>query len=229
MIYTNLNNISKKYDLLYADPPWSYSDKSKSHGGGAESHYTCMSIQDICALNIQRIAKDDAILLMWATYPQLDMAVRVISEWGFVYKTVAWTWVKLSSKSTPIMGMGRYTRSNPEVVLLGRRGRGLERKRNDIHNVQFHRRLGHSEKPSLFRVLSENLFGEVDRIELFSRQAAENWDSFGDEVFPLYQAEMTIESRDQQWKIRKYEPLSGGCCLCNGKTCRYDLTQNGGA
>lgn len=40
----------KKYSIIYADPPWSYSDKGCN--GNADDHYHTMSLADICKLPI---------------------------------------------------------------------------------------------------------------------------------------------------------------------------------
>ena len=42
--------MNKKYQIIYADPPWVYQDKSKSHGGGAESHYECTPTQELAKI-----------------------------------------------------------------------------------------------------------------------------------------------------------------------------------
>lgn len=43
----------KKYQIIYADPPWSYKVYSKKGlGRSAESHYPTMRIEDICALPV---------------------------------------------------------------------------------------------------------------------------------------------------------------------------------
>ena len=53
-----------------------------------------MSLADIVRLPVDRIAKDDAVLLMWVVDPLLDKAFEVINAWGFKYKTVGFTWRK---------------------------------------------------------------------------------------------------------------------------------------
>lgn len=40
----------KKYNIIYADPPWSYQDKGCN--GNAEDHYRTMTLADICNLPI---------------------------------------------------------------------------------------------------------------------------------------------------------------------------------
>ena len=77
----------KKYSVIYADPPWSYS------GGGAArnvaKHYHTMKPEDIYSLPVQNIAADDCLLFLWATFPNLDVALETIRRWGFRYKTAA--------------------------------------------------------------------------------------------------------------------------------------------
>ena len=90
----------KKYNIIYADPPWhfrTYSDKG--NGRSALQHYNCMSIDDIYDLPVNRISNNDCILFLWVIDPMLPQAMEVIKRWGFTYKTVAFTWVKENKKS----------------------------------------------------------------------------------------------------------------------------------
>jgi N6-adenosine-specific RNA methylase IME4 len=93
----------KKYSVIYADPPWSYS------GGGATRnvtrHYHTMKPEDIYSLPVQNIAADDCLLFLWATFPNLDVALETIRRWGFRYKTAAFVWVKRNRK-TPFLVLG---------------------------------------------------------------------------------------------------------------------------
>jgi len=170
----------KKYQIILADPPWSYKDKSKSHGGGAESHYPCMTTKDICSIKIP--SADNAILLLWATYPQLEEAFKVISAWGFTYKTCAFTWVKTNKNGSIYMGMGRYTRANAEICLLAKKGIGVRRQSASIYNTQLHQRTKHSQKPQHFKRDIIKLFGDLPRIELFAREKTPGWDSIGNGI-----------------------------------------------
>lgn len=170
-----------KYDIIYADPPWWYNDKSLSHGGGAESHYPCMKTEDICSLNLPEIS-DNAVLCLWATYPQLEDAFKVIAAWGFKYKTGLFTWVKLNQDGSYFSGMGRYTRANPEICLLATKGDPIERKATDVQNLQALVRGRHSEKPQLFRDEIVRLFGDLPRIELFARDKVPGWDVWGNQA-----------------------------------------------
>lgn len=90
-----MSNKTGRYTVIAADPPWSYSDK-KLNRGGAERYYSCMDIEQIKAINVNALAADDAILMLWATAPLLPEALEVCQAWGFKYKTVGFVWVKRS-------------------------------------------------------------------------------------------------------------------------------------
>ena len=172
---------SKEYDIIYADPPWSYTDKSKNRGG-AERHYSTMNLTDIC--NLQIPAKPNSVLFLWATYPLLEEALKTIHAWGFKYKTCAFTWVKTNKISNSLyMGMGHYTRSNAEICLLATKGKPLPRYSKSIRNTHLFPIQRHSAKPKEFRDMIVQLYGEqTSKLEMFAREKAIGWDSWGNEV-----------------------------------------------
>lgn len=77
----------KKYQIIYADPPWSYRVwRKKEHGRTAESHYSTMTIEDIRTLPVGQLADKNCILFLWVTFPVIREAFTVIDAWGFTYK-----------------------------------------------------------------------------------------------------------------------------------------------
>ena len=119
---------------------------------------------------------------MWVTLPKLNEFMKVVDGWGFEYKTTAFVWVKKNKKSdTFFMGLGRWTRANPEICILATKGK-ISRLRADIRQLQIHPIEKHSKKPDIFRKLITDLVGDIPRIELFARETAEGWDSWGNEV-----------------------------------------------
>ena len=58
-----------------------------------------MSIDELCALPVAELAAKDSALFMWATFPQLPEALRLIRAWGFTYKSVAYIWLKKNKKA----------------------------------------------------------------------------------------------------------------------------------
>ena len=73
---TERESTAKKYQIIYADPPWSYKDAGCA--GAAAAQYPTMTTKDICALPIKELAAKNCVLFMWATYPKLQEALNVI-------------------------------------------------------------------------------------------------------------------------------------------------------
>ena len=175
--------INKKYNIIYADPAWTfkvYSDKGK--GRSAEKHYKISSLEDMKNLNVKDITDENSILFMWATYPNLKQAFELISAWGFEYKTVAFTWVKQNKKANSFfMGLGYWTRANPEICLLATKGKP-KRISKSVRNLIISKLQEHSKKPDEIKNRIVGLCGDLPRIELFARTKTEGWDVWGNEV-----------------------------------------------
>ena len=175
-------NTDKRYNIIYADPPWSYRDKALSGDRGACCKYPVMSIGDLCKLPVPEIAEKDCALFMWVTMPKLNECFDLIDSWGFDYKTCAFTWVKRNKKKpTWFMGMGRWTRANAELCLLATKGKP-KRMDASVHSVIDTPIEQHSKKPDVARDRIVQLLGGLPRIELFARQEAPGWDCWGNEV-----------------------------------------------
>jgi len=171
-----------KYNIVYADPPWSYRTwNAKGGHKSASAHYTTMSVEDIKALPVQNLAADDCALFLWATYPNLPEAFSVITAWGFTYKTVAFTWVKINKNGTPFVGLGYWTRANAEICLLATKG-SIRRVNKSVQQVILSPRREHSRKPDEARDRIVQLMGDIPRIELFARQNTPGWDVWGIDV-----------------------------------------------
>ena len=172
--------MNNKYSIIYADPPWRY--RNKNLRGVAENHYPTMNIDDICTLPVSEIAAQDSALFLWATFPMLTEALRVIEAWGFHFKTVAFVWLKQNRKAkTWFYGMGFWTRSNAEICLLATKGHP-KRKDKAVHQFIISPLEAHSKKPDEVRKNIERLMGDLPRIELFARQHNVGWDVWGNEV-----------------------------------------------
>lgn len=178
-IYTT----DKKYNVIYADPPWKY--KTWTEGGGtAEKHYPTMKLDDIIKMKdtIEKISDNNCILFLWVTFPCLLEGLKVMKEWGFTYKTCGFNWVKRNKKSnTFFFGMGYWTRANSELCLIGTKGT-IKRKSNKVFQIVDTPIEEHSKKPDVVRDRIVELVGDIPRIELFARQTANNWDCWGNEI-----------------------------------------------
>ena len=170
----------KKYQIIYADPPWRY--RNNANDRSPERYYPTMPLEDIKALPVAEIADKDCALFLWATLPHLRSAFEVIDAWGFRYKVVAFVWIKINRKSdTLFWGMGSWTRSNAELCILATKGKPRRQARN-VHQVILSRIEEHSKKPEEARRRIEALMGDLPRIELFARRTSPGWDVWGNEV-----------------------------------------------
>lgn len=178
MLYPKLPN--KKFDIIYADPPWDYNKKlqydiSKSlYISTASFKYPTMKTSEMMEIPIHKIVKDDCLLFMWTTNPHLQQAIELGKAWGFEYRTVAFVWDKMNHNP------GKYTLSNCELCLLFKHGRipNPRGARNVKQLIKIPRK-GHSEKPIEVMQGIEKMFPEQKKIELFAREKYEGWDSWG--------------------------------------------------
>jgi len=176
-----LNKYTKKYKIIYADPPWHFKHWNDDTVN-RKAPYPVMSPEDIYALDVQHLADDDCILFLWATYPKLPEALETIKHWGFEYKTVGFTWVKKNKKADSwFWGMGYWTRANAEICIIATKGKP-KRISAGVHQIVDDRIMEHSRKPDTVRQRIVELVGDLPRIELFARQKPDGWDVWGNEV-----------------------------------------------
>ena len=126
------------------------------------------------------LAAKDSALFLWATFPQLPEALRLIQAWGFTYKSVAFVWRKSEGW---FYGLGFWTRGNAEICLLATRGHP-KRQAANIHQFIISPVREHSRKPEEAREKIVALMGDLPRVELFARQSPPGWDVWGNEVEP---------------------------------------------
>ena len=170
---------NKKYQIIYADPPWKYWAGGKKN---AARHYACQDIDWIHNLDVNSIADQNCALFLWSTFPVLPDCIKTIEKWGFRYATNAFVWVKRNKVAdTWFWGCGNYTRANAEICLLGIKG-SMTRMSKAVHSVVDDRIMQHSKKPSCVKDRILDLFGDLPRIELFARQQTPGWDVWGNEV-----------------------------------------------
>lgn len=177
-------NTDKRYNIIYADPPWKYKAWNGKGKGKktAENHYDCMELKEIKELPIKNISEQDAICFMWVTFPCIYEGIEVLKSWGFTYKTVAFVWVKRNKKNKKwFMGLGHWTRANAEICLLGTKGKPT-RKSKSVHQIIDEPIRAHSQKPDITREKIIELCGDLPKIELFARTTEENWDAWGNEI-----------------------------------------------
>jgi len=188
----------KRYDIIYADPPWDYGGKMQFDKTSASAEkmdwsrnifissanfkYPTLKLDELKKIPLLEIANDDCLLFMWVTNPHLAQGIDLGLSWGFEYRTVAFVWDKM------VHNPGKYTVSYCELCLVFKRGRipSPRGTRNEKQPLRVPRG-EHSVKPSEVREAIERMFPTQQKIELFARHQPENWDVWGLDVREVYQ------------------------------------------
>jgi len=172
---------NKKYNIIYADPPWHFKHWN-DETGNRKAPYDLMSKEEINKLPVQKISEKNCILFLWVTFPKLLDGLEAIESWGFKYKTCGFNWIKKNKKADSFFwGLGYWTRSNSELCLIATKGKP-KRISMGVHQIVYERVREHSKKPDCVRDKIIELCGDLPKIELFARQKVEGWDCWGNEV-----------------------------------------------
>jgi len=200
------------FKAILADPPWLWKSWGKWRGqrkgmapvGGRDvaNHYDLSETEDICQLPVAELSAEDCVLFLWATWPMLDHAFAVISDWGFEYKTCAFIWAKAHANQLemfqdhidPYMGLGYWTRANSEPCLLATRGHP-KRMNADVKQAIIEPRREHSRKPDCIYERIERLV-EGPYLELFARTERPGWTAWGNEVGKFKHAGSSLGRQD---------------------------------
>jgi len=178
----------KKYEIIYADPAWSFGDKIRSSKKSNNKltyrdlafHYDTMSTTEIALLPVKEMLADNAVCFMWSTDAHLPDAIKVMKAWGFKYKTIAFIWNKKTSTGKQVCFMGKWTMKGSEICLLGTKGKAHNMiQSHKVRQLVESKRGRHSEKPDEVRKRIVELLGNRPRVELFAREKVKGWHAMG--------------------------------------------------
>ena len=161
------------FQTIVIDPAWDWGDEGDvNQFGRAKPDYCTMSIDEVEALPIGKIADENCHIYLWITNRSLPKGFRLLEAWGFRYVTCL-TWVK------PSIGMGNYFRGSTEQVLFGVKG-SQSLKRHDV-GTHFEAPRGerHSAKPDEFYSLVESC-SYAPYIDIFGRKKRTGWTVWGE-------------------------------------------------
>ena len=194
----------KKFDIIYADPPWDYGgklqfDKSSKDKisldasrdifiSSASFKYPTLKMDELKKLDLAQISKENCLLFMWSTNPHLSQAIELGTSWGFKYKTIGFVWDKMNHNP------GQYTLSNCEVCLIFKKGK-IPRPRGarNVRQLVRVKRGAHSTKPIEVAERIEKMFPTQEKIELFCRRKRPGWSAWGLDVEIYYDLFSAIE------------------------------------
>jgi len=190
-------DLSPPYVTIVADPPWPYKtpgggplQASPTHrpnswdnpltGSGSVKRYGSMTMDELAAMSVEKMAADNAHLYLWTTNGFIEQAHGLARDWGFAVKTVL-TWTKVKPDGTVSMKTGYYFRGATEHVLFCVRG-SLKLQTTEAFPTGFlWPRTPHSVKPESFFDLVEKV-SPGPYLEIFARRRRLGWDAWGDGV-----------------------------------------------
>src|ERR1700689_501593 len=175
----------RKFACILADPAWQFINRT---GKVAPEHrrlsrYGTMDLATISALPVDEIAASTAHLYLWVPNALLPDGLRVMSEWGFQYKSnIIWRKIRKDGGSDG-RGVGFYFRNVTELILFGVRGknaRTLAPGRRQV-NLLATRKREHSRKPDeQYEIIEACSPGPF--LELFARGTRKNWTTGGNQA-----------------------------------------------
>lgn len=199
---------TKKYQVIYADPPWKYPDSSHTllagengkggHWAGKTKDwnswnerpkgefkklYPSLTKEELFKLPVKDLLDKDAACFMWTTDMHLPQALEIMKSWGFTYKNIAFVWEKQTVNGNPVNLMAPWTLKSYEICIFGTKGAMRKyRKDKTIRQMVKAERTRHSAKPQEVADRIVRMFPDCPRIELFARDAKPGWDVWGNEI-----------------------------------------------
>jgi len=176
---------ARKFRTILVDPPWQFQNRT---GKIAPDHrrlsrYGTMTLDEIKALPVPKIAADTSHLYLWVPNALLPDGLTVMEAWGFKYKTnLVWRKIRKDGGSDG-RGVGFYFRNVTELLLFGVRGknaRTLAPGRTQVNYLESRKR-EHSRKPDEQYSIIESC-SSAPYLELFARGERKRWISWGNEA-----------------------------------------------
>ena len=171
----------KKYQIIYADPPWKYGGSGGTKWRSASTYYPVMTFDELKLFGkklVPIVDWDSCLLFVWIVNPNLPQCIEIGWSWGFRYITTAFFWYKKRAN------VGNYTMPQVEQCLLFKTGKiPKDRVRNPgVKSFYEESVKGHSRKPDEFRIRIEKMYPTSNKLELFARENHIGWDAFGNQV-----------------------------------------------
>lgn len=181
----DIYNTDKKYQIIYADPPWKQSKGGKksvrAQSSGKPLDYSVCSLCEIFEQIKQadKLTTDNAIMFLWTIDKYLFEAQQIAEKLGYkLHARMIWNKVT----GIPAAFTIRY---GHEYLLYMYKGKLLPvalNERGRIHSVFTEQVKKHSQKPEQAYQIIERLYPSVAKIELYARSSRQNWDCWGNEA-----------------------------------------------
>lgn len=188
----------RSYDVVLADPPWSYYGQQDKWAAAAKFYPTAAD-EAISTLPMHDLLTKNGVLFLWATSPRLDAAMECLKHWELHFRGIAFVWVKSRKDGKPIGAQGvrpSIIKPTAEYVIAASKvakGRPLKLFNEAVPNVILAPRREHSQKPDEIQEYIEKMYPQADKLEMFARTSRLGWDSWGNEIDRFSPANIAAE------------------------------------
>jgi N6-adenosine-specific RNA methylase IME4 len=184
-MFIDIYNTDKKYQLIYADPPWKQSrggaKSVRPNSSGINIPYQVLSLEEIHQIlsKTKSICDENHILFMWTIDKYLHDSELIATNLGYkLHARMIW------NKVTGIPA-AFTVRFGHEYLLYCYYGKLLPvalEQRGKWHTVMTEQVKEHSRKPDIAYRMIESLYPNLAKIELFARINRDGWDCWGNET-----------------------------------------------
>ncbi|MCM1441168.1 MAG: MT-A70 family methyltransferase [Roseburia sp.] len=181
----NIYDTNKRYDLIYADPPWKQSKGGKkavrANSSGKPLDYQTCTLDEIESHLRQAVSltNENSILFLWTIEKYLFEAQQIAKRLGYkLHARMVWNKVNGIPAAFTI-------RFGHEYLLYMYKGKLLpvaKDERGKIHSVFTEQVKRHSQKPTTAYEIIERLYPNTQRLEMYARNYREHWDCWGNEI-----------------------------------------------
>lgn len=178
-------NTDKKYNVIYADPPWKQSKGGKKsvrkNSSGKPLDYpvcTLGEIQSHLAVATS-LTTENSVLFLWTIDKYLFEAQEIAERLG--YKLHArMIWDKVTG--IPAAFTVRYGHEYLLYMYKGKLTPVAKEERGKIHTVFREQVTKHSKKPEIAYQIIQRLYPNLSKLEMYARNEHEGFDCWGNEI-----------------------------------------------
>ena len=162
-----------KFDVILADPLYEYG-VNEGEDSSPKFHSLVTLLDEV--KNISIPVESSAVLFLWATYPLLPEVMKIMTSWGFKYKSqIVWD-KEIGEKSY-------WVKEQHEVLLIGAKGNFEAPMPSLTVESVYREQRKNNEKPAYFYTAIEKMFPNGKYLELFSNKPhSERWTVWSNQV-----------------------------------------------
>ena len=176
----------KKYQIIYADPPWQQSKGGKKNvrpkSSGEKLDYPVISLDEIKRILFETMIKygdTPHCFFVWTIDKYLHETESMMKDMGYeLHARMIWNKVTGIPCAFTIRFGHEYLLWFYKKPMM----KIAEAERGKIHSVFTEQVKRHSQKPEIAYQIIERMYPTQNKLELFARNKRQGWDIWGNEL-----------------------------------------------